>query len=194
MPIKDPVKRAEYAAKYRESRREEAKERSRKWREADPERVRETQRRCYIRKRKEKIARVRAYEKTDVGKVLKKKWYKDAYTKNHDKYLCRDRFKKAVAKGWMTRKPCSVCGEPKAQGHHEDYSKPYEVIWFCDYHHKLHEGKILVPRADLGSNTSSETQIAISNTGDTQCLIHAHAAKSSHQVVSTSDPKDLNVR
>lgn len=37
--------------------------------------------------------------------------------------------------------PCSVCDDDKAQMHHEDYSKPLEVIWLCRLcHEKLHGG------------------------------------------------------
>ncbi len=45
---------------------------------------------------------------------------------------------RAVAKGSLTKEPCTVCRNPKAQAHHEDYSKPLEVIWLCALHHKLH--------------------------------------------------------
>lgn len=42
----------------------------------------------------------------------------------------------AVNKGKIERQPCIVCGDPNSEGHHEDYSKPMEVIWLCDKHHK----------------------------------------------------------
>jgi DNA-directed RNA polymerase subunit RPC12/RpoP len=46
----------------------------------------------------------------------------------------RDSLRSAVRWGRMERKPCEVCGE-KAEGHHEDYSKPYDVRWLCRKHH-----------------------------------------------------------
>lgn len=36
-----------------------------------------------------------------------------------------------VKRGVLIKKPCEKCGEPKAQMHHEDYSKPLEVVWLC---------------------------------------------------------------
>lgn len=32
--------------------------------------------------------------------------------------------------------PCCVCGNLDSQAHHEDYSKPLEVIWVCIKHHR----------------------------------------------------------
>ena len=37
----------------------------------------------------------------------------------------------AVRVGKMVRQPCVKCGNKKTEGHHEDYSKPYDVIWLC---------------------------------------------------------------
>lgn len=44
----------------------------------------------------------------------------------------------AVKRGRLIRQPCEVCGDQKSQAHHEDYSKPLEVRWLCDPHHKAH--------------------------------------------------------
>ncbi len=41
----------------------------------------------------------------------------------------------AIRDGELTRKPCEVCGSLNSQGHHEDYSKPLDVIWYCPKHH-----------------------------------------------------------
>ena len=37
----------------------------------------------------------------------------------------------AVLDGTLIRQPCSRCGTVKAVAHHEDYSKPLDVIWLC---------------------------------------------------------------
>jgi hypothetical protein len=52
---------------------------------------------------------------------------------------------RAIAKGELVRSPCAICSaygnfEPRSHGHHEDYSKPLDVIWLCAFHHiKRHE-------------------------------------------------------
>lgn len=41
----------------------------------------------------------------------------------------------ARRKGLLVAKPCERCGSQKVQAHHEDYSKPLEVVWLCQAHH-----------------------------------------------------------
>jgi hypothetical protein len=47
---------------------------------------------------------------------------------------------RALVNGTMVRQKCKICDEP-GQVHHEDYSKPLEVIWLCRKHHALYEGR-----------------------------------------------------
>lgn len=48
----------------------------------------------------------------------------------------------AIQRGEIIRQPCSVCGLEKAHAHHEDYSKPLDVMWLCRKHHReIHDGK-----------------------------------------------------
>jgi len=36
-----------------------------------------------------------------------------------------------VRKGEIEKKECERCGEINVEGHHEDYDKPYELMWLC---------------------------------------------------------------
>jgi hypothetical protein len=38
-------------------------------------------------------------------------------------------------RGKLIPKPCEVCGDPKVEKHHDDYTKPLEVRWLCKRHH-----------------------------------------------------------
>lgn len=40
----------------------------------------------------------------------------------------------ALRNGTLQRQPCH-CGDEASEAHHEDYSKPLEVIWLCKKHH-----------------------------------------------------------
>lgn len=42
----------------------------------------------------------------------------------------------AIKTGKIVSQPCEVCGDPHADAHHDDYSKPYEVRWLCRRHHR----------------------------------------------------------
>lgn len=42
---------------------------------------------------------------------------------------------KATKNGDLLKEPCSICHDPNSQAHHEDYSKPLDVIWLCPKHH-----------------------------------------------------------
>lgn len=44
---------------------------------------------------------------------------------------------RAIAAGRIQRQPCQECGNPKTDGHHEDYLKPYDVTWLCRACHRL---------------------------------------------------------
>lgn len=44
-------------------------------------------------------------------------------------------YRKALRDGALTPQPCEVCGEKRVHGHHEDYSKPLDVMWLCSTHH-----------------------------------------------------------
>ena len=41
----------------------------------------------------------------------------------------------AIKSGKLKRLPCVVCGCAESHGHHEDYSKPLDVVWLCAAHH-----------------------------------------------------------
>ena len=60
----------------------------------------------------------------------------------HFKMIVRSKLRRAVATGRMTRLPCIICGAAKSEGHHHDYSKPYDVQWLCRRHHvEIHKGQ-----------------------------------------------------
>ena len=55
-----------------------------------------------------------------------------------EKHRAHQIVKRAVRNGTLVKSPCT-CRVEKVLGHHEDYSKPLEVIWMCtECHTKLH--------------------------------------------------------
>jgi len=58
---------------------------------------------------------------------------------NQEKRKAHRAVNNAVRDGRLARQPCEICGALKVEGHHEDYSKPLDVVWLCRKHHaELH--------------------------------------------------------
>lgn len=57
------------------------------------------------------------------------------------KFRARVALWNAITRGKIKRRPCRTCGNPKAQAHHTDYSKPLKVDWLCTKHHGLQHRK-----------------------------------------------------
>ena len=51
------------------------------------------------------------------------------------RHVTRSAARKRVLSGKIQRKACSVCGNINSEMHHEDYGKPFEVVWYCKPHH-----------------------------------------------------------
>ena len=109
-----------YDAAHREERREASRLRAREhpevgrmWREANIEKVRE------------------------VSRVQCRKWR----ARNPEKVKAHNLLNAAVASGKINRPPyCTRCFTPcTPDGHHEDYSEPYKVLWVCALcHRRIH--------------------------------------------------------
>lgn len=56
-----------------------------------------------------------------------------------EKIRARQIVKDAIKSGKLIRKKCEFCNEI-GQGHHEDYSRPLEVMWLCGKHHRIQHG------------------------------------------------------
>lgn len=74
----------------------------------------------------------------------KKLVYSDAFRKNNpEKKAAHTLVHNRLRSGEIVRQPCEVCGTTEnIQAHHDDYSKPLEVRWLCQIHHKIVHGFI----------------------------------------------------
>lgn len=59
------------------------------------------------------------------------------------KEAARRKTNRAIKAGILMRQPCIICLDEKVDAHHEDYTKPLDVVWICRLHHmQYHSGKI----------------------------------------------------
>lgn len=59
------------------------------------------------------------------------------FEKFPDRKVAHRKLSNAIRGGRVLKKPCEICGEMDSQGHHEDYSRPLDVVWLCALHHAL---------------------------------------------------------
>jgi len=125
---KDRVKsyyNADYQKKYREQNKEREKLRKAKWYLDNIERVKKNIRLYHV-------------NNPSVWKASKARYEK----KYPERHKARVLLRSAVRSGKVKKMPCTVCGEKKSQGHHEDYSSPLSVVWLCLKHHKIADTKL----------------------------------------------------
>lgn len=55
---------------------------------------------------------------------------------HRDRRHAHQAVERAVRSGRLHREPCACCGDEKAEAHHDDYTKPLDVVWLCRTHHR----------------------------------------------------------
>lgn len=75
------------------------------------------------------------YAKSDVGAAVMRKSRQGYWERNPLKKAAHTATCNAIRDGKLIRQPCEVCGESRAEAHHDDYSKPLDVRWLCKRHH-----------------------------------------------------------
>lgn len=92
------------------------------------------------------IYRIREYDRKRLKENPERKLQHRANTikfrtENPEKYAAQTAVGNAIRDGKLKRQTCRECGK-KAHAHHEDYSKPLDVIWLCPVHHaEIHKRK-----------------------------------------------------
>lgn len=94
-------------------------------------------------RRAKKLAYMNEYAKTYYKSPIGIKKYTDMtykmIAKYPEKYKARYQLRNAVKLGKVIKPEfCDIpdCESKARDAHHEDYSKPLEVMWFCLLHHK----------------------------------------------------------
>lgn len=83
----------------------------------------------------ERREKQREYKKLPRVIEMRRKYYQRGIEKDK----ARKALRIAVKNGLVIKGLCILCGSDNVQGHHEDYSKPLDVVWLCDSDHKKFE-------------------------------------------------------
>ena len=103
--------------------------------------------------RQENLERVRAYDRmrgSQPHRVAARLQYQQtrAFSQSHaaaakrwaakhpEREAAHIKFRNAVRDGKVKPWPCEVCGTDRVEGHHPDYSRPLQVVWLCNQHHR----------------------------------------------------------
>jgi len=123
---------------YREQNKEAIRDYQRQWYEENREEKAEYHRQWYERNRETVKSRVQKHSKTERGKEVHARAIKTYAERYPEKVAANHAVNNAIRDRRLVRETCQVCGA-EAQAHHEDYSKPLDVLWLCPEHHaELH--------------------------------------------------------
>lgn len=82
-----------------------------------------------------RVARIEQYRAYDRERYPERYRKGETIAKNAERNMARKITKRHISRGTLIPQPCRVCGAEKVDAHHEDYSKPLEVMWLCRTHH-----------------------------------------------------------
>jgi len=95
---------------------------------------------CYSRFRKELLPKEEQHAYKGGGLPL---------TEKKKRIMARMAINHAIQRGHRERLTCEACGNSKAEAHHRDYARPFDVRWLCkkchwDEHKLIYENKDLL--------------------------------------------------
>lgn len=124
MPYADPEKRKAYHKEYMNRYSKEY--------ESRPDRKARKANRNHSRDREAMAEYYRQRRATPEGREYTRQQDKLNRTdpERRVKYLARRKVREAIKRGKIQRQPCQECGG-EAQAHHDDYSRPLDVRWYC---------------------------------------------------------------
>jgi hypothetical protein len=99
--------------------------------------IRKKHKEYYARTREERLQKVKEYAGTVEGKEVALRAQERRRKKFPEKYRAHTAVSNALKLKILFKLPCSVCGTTEdVHAHHDDYTKPLDVIWLCRKHHQ----------------------------------------------------------
>jgi Fe-S-cluster-containing hydrogenase component 2 len=83
------------------------------------------------------VATERKRSRSPERRAKKLAYNRDRRRRLRVKIIAHDAVSRAIHRGRLVRQPCEVCGTNQGiEAHHDDYSRPLDVRWFCFKHHR----------------------------------------------------------
>ena len=98
----------------------------------------------YINERSYRLERHKIYMLSEKGKQSHKESVEKWQANNKEKRAAHILLGSAIKQKKITKAPCAKCGELKVEAHHEDYSRPLDVTWLCQPHHKARHKEMVI--------------------------------------------------
>lgn len=98
--------------------------------------TRRNSRNGYFKYKSKRIESIKKWRMSEKGKQVYEQSIKKWVNRNPKKYVAHYVVSMAIKHGILHPRGCERCDSIVSQAHHEDYDKPYEVIWLCPQCHK----------------------------------------------------------
>lgn len=117
------------------------------------------------RRRPERIAADKARRTQPQRLELQRRAQRRYYAKHRDRQRARGMVCGAIRRGQMSRQACFFCNAANAEAHHFDYSRPFDILWVCAFHHRELEGRATGSARPQGSSSSHSLAFSESEAG-----------------------------
>jgi len=144
--MKEKEQRKKYFQEYYQTHKKQKKkyylnnrEKLLKWQKEYNATHKEQIREYHLNNREKLLKQMRDYTKSPHGRLMRERYEQTPKRKRYRKAIRETRV--AIDRGDIIKpKLCELCGKERRLGsHHEDYSKPLQVVWLCsDCHGKRH--------------------------------------------------------
>lgn len=163
-------KRKEKAKEYREKNRKYLREKSSEyyWNNREKQLEKRAKYRCANKDKislREALKRINDKNRFELNRKKHLKWSENNreklneyqrcwYQKNKEKRRAHVLLNRAVKSGKLKRPDnCSECGKKcKPDGHHKDYTQPFDVIWMCRACHSRKSPRTIIYVPSIGYN------------------------------------------
>jgi len=93
------------------------------------------------------------------GQHKKREWDQ----RNKQKRRAHKIVETALLSGKIIRESCARCGDRDSQAHHEDYSRPLDLVWLCPKHHKERHRELDAAKAAVYTQEAASIKPAASS-------------------------------